>query len=791
MRNPLVQILIACLGYYIAGRLGLLLAIPPGFASAVWPASGVALVSVLLMQRLPALVGIGVGSFLINLGVATGNFSNISFDAIVLAALISIGAISQAFVGWFLWNKLLPEHALLDTPKQVYRFVLLVAPVGCLIAASVGSGTLVSVGFVASENFIFTWLTWWVGDTIGVLLFTPLLFICLFDKNNLWKQRKVQIAVPTVCIFLGVLLLFVLSTRARHDAIEQEIVNTSERYFDEVEERFILAKEKLLAFNSLYKAFGSVNREQFSRFAQSQLKAHAVMSSVGWTQIIPHSERDNIEMEIRKLGYSSFSFMEFDFVGSTRILKKAQVREVYYPVLNIVPMAGNEAAFGLDLGANPDRLQALQAAFNTETAVSTAPILLAQEKDNRRSLIVYLPIFDVAGYGAMKTFKGYVGAVYGINEIIGPMLDDATNENFNIEIVDITDSASPQVLLEPSLENLAEYEAVRFELEFCGRLFEVSFAANSDFIMSGKDWTSWTVLTIGFLLASLLQALLLTVTGTTEQIRNKVLRKTEDLRRATRLAEAANDAKSEFLANMSHEFRTPLNAIIGFTTLCLRSDLTDKQRNFLEKVVLSSDTLLHIINDTLDYSKIEAGKVNIEHIEFDFPELIQKIYSIYYRQCEAKGIRFISELNGMIPKTLIGDPVRIEQVITNLCSNAVKFTEKGTVIIDFDIEYLSGEQINLQIRVTDTGIGISEEQQEALFKSFQQADNSTTRKYGGTGLGLAISRQLTELMGGKISLNSRPKVGTTFTLYIPMSIKLGSHKISAEELSLMLTDSVG
>ncbi|HEY9196702.1 MAG TPA: response regulator, partial [Mucilaginibacter sp.] len=254
-------------------------------------------------------------------------------------------------------------------------------------------------------------------------------------------------------------------------------------------------------------------------------------------------------------------------------------------------------------------------------------------------------------------------------------------------------------------------------------------------------------------------------------------------------AEAASRAKSEFMANMSHELRTPMNGIIGFTDLVLTTELQKAQRDYLRNVSKSAYSLLNIINDILDFSKIEAGKLLIDEVPFNLAELVEDTVDLISIKAEEKGLELVCDIDPALPSQLLGDPIRIKQVLTNLMGNAVKFTNQGEVVVRLQsgAQYVKNNYTYTDVNITvkDTGIGIAQDKLDAIFESFTQADNSTTRKYGGTGLGLTISKSLVDLMGGTLSVESEPVVGSSFTFNLSLQVMNAAPPVSFDSKPLL------
>lgn len=469
---------------------------------------------------------------------------------------------------------------------------------------------------------------------------------------------------------------------------------------------------------------------------------------------------------------------------------------------------------GYDWGTDPSARKALIAARDSGQVAAAAHITLQGRPSDEPYVAVFAPIYGRGMDGATmteaqrrKAIRGFVGAVVRIADVVQDSMDLMPTSGVDVYLIDASAPPDRRVifsLLSPettrrskggagSLDTASEAALYHSSSLVIGRsVFTLYVAATDDYGQRRSALAGPVIALAGGLGVTLLLVIYLTslanrrhkteliVEERTAELRrlNRQLEERtlqleiseRELRTAKEKAEEATRAKSQFLANMSHEIRTPMNGVIGAADLLSDTDLVPVQREYLQMITQSADSLLHLINDILDFSKIEAGRLELETAAFHLRDELTDTMQAFAGRASDKGLELACHVAFDVPDTLLGDRHRLRQVLVNLVGNALRFTEKGEVVLDVRVEKQGERHVGLRFAVTDTGPGIADDKQDMIFDAFSQADASFTRRFGGTGLGLSIASQLVTLMGGRLEVESRPGAGSAFHFSLPFKI---------------------
>ncbi len=717
---------VAVAALYIVVSLGACAFSAPSLpASMLFPATGIVL-AVLLVWGWPALPGMVAGILAVNLlQLSWPVLPSLAVlrQGFFLAGALALASLLQLLVAYGLCRRFARQPEAGGGWNEV-RLVLLGGPLACLLSAGLGTLCLLQAGRIAAADFTFNLWTWWVGDTLGVVIFAPLTLLLLqrrFRRGKPWWW-----ALPVLAIAV-VLLLFSRINLDEEQRLERVFREPAQAVAEQLSLRVQGHVDLLDSLRRFWQSSDDVDAREFHDFVAAVMLEQPDILLLAWA---PQQGQ--------------------------------QLRLAY------VEQQGDAALAGLDLMASPALADVIrQSRDSGHMAAVSSPAAWPATGRGRSVLLLGplyragLPLATLAGRRA--AFLGMTVAVFDIETLLADLPVTRDGDSMLLRIEDLSAAG---LLLHQS-PGLADEPPLQWQtlLKTGGMQWRLQFTSPQNFRATHRSLQPSLLLLGMLLLIGLFQLLVL------------YMRRSRELRQQTVAAEQARvhaeqsaQMKSSFLATMSHEIRTPMNGVIGMTQLLAETPLNEEQQHYVNTIHQSCDALLRIINDILDYSKIEAGRLEVERTPFDLHALMQECVSLFSLQSRQSRIALQLEMAPDVPAEVLGDPLRIRQVLINLLANAFKFTREGKIILRLGVTQRSETGADIRFEVQDTGIGIADVQRARLFEAFAQGDSSITRKYGGTGLGLSICRLLVNLMQGEIGVSSALGRGSMFWFRLPLGV---------------------
>jgi two-component sensor histidine kinase len=682
------------LAYYVIGRLALFLAIPPGYATAVWPAAGVALVAVLLFGY-RVWPGILVAHFFVN--VFTGydaSSSQAAVRSLALPLCIAVGGVLQAVCGAALIRRVIGPTIVLQDEKEIAKFLALGGPVSCLISPTVGQINLLAWDRVSASDIPFNWFTWWVGDTIGVMVVAPLLLAWFAPPRDRWRTRRAALTWPTAVALSLAVVLYVYISGREQQRIRTEFESTADtlgRAFKSAVARHL---EAVTALRDLYASAGTLDRAGFAAFANPLQKRHPGVQALEWTPVVPGAQRADFEAAVRREGYPAFAITDRSPQGR---MVPAASRDQYVPVLFVEPYEGNQAALGVDVSALPGRGLVLDRARDSALAAATGRLTLVQETGQQSGILVVLPVYQRGmprGTVAQRRFalRGYVLGVYRVGDLVQAALPAAESAHIDLSVTDDEAPASEQLLYERHGPG-GSLPWVRVARTAVGdQTWSIHFAPAAAFPVMHRNWQAWTVLTVGLLFASVLEMMILLMTERAAAIQRVVEQRTAQLRDALK-------EKETLLQEIHHRVKNNLQVISSLINLQMRQLEPGASRRALQECQtrVQAIALIHEkLYQARDYSRVPFSQYaqglagNVFHAAGVSSGAVQ---------LETEVGQVALAVDKAIPCGLI-----LNELITNALKHAFPQERRGTVRVELD-QTPAGR---VRLTVKDDGIGLPE-----------------------------------------------------------------------------------
>jgi signal transduction histidine kinase/ActR/RegA family two-component response regulator/integral membrane sensor domain MASE1 len=751
--------------YTVTGVASVYFAAANDFVSPLYLAAGLGLACVLGWgPRVLWAVGLGGASVSVFYQTVAAPSTPLPL-MLTLAVLVGLGAGLQAWAAQALTRARDGQDLSLENPGQILRFLLLAGPLACLVSAGVATTATVLVGGLPAEQALRFAFNWWAGDTLGVLIGTPMLLPLVGQPAALWRPRRRVVSIPLL-VTTVLLTLAVRQLNAWHQERQYAVfLQSVEATTSAVQLRLHGYLHAVEALNGLMDASEEVSRVEFHRATRYWLGALDSVQALGWEERVARADLPAFEAAQRLEGLPGYRVYD----GIER--RPPQGDEVL-ALRFIEPQSQNLRALGYNVLSRPETRSTYERARDTDTLQATQGFQLIQETGMQQGVVIYRPVYDGEPQTVSErrqTVRGALFLTLRMDDALASILRDMP-----AHLAACLYESHPlgERLLggTPACVHLdarhPPRHLQRVPVAFAGQTWTLAVWARGPIPMAGDGATFWLLAVVGALLATALGTLLLVMTGHARSLQDAM----EEARRQHAVAEQANRAKSDFLSRMSHELRTPLNAVLGFAQvmeLDTSAPLPPSQRRRVQQIQQAGWHLLDMIDDVLDISRLDSGNMRLNCAPMPVSDALEAALSMVQDKAQKQGITLQGP--GPVPADwgVHADATRLRQILTNLLSNAIKYNRPhGSVTVSVSRQVDSAHQATLRVAVSDTGLGMSPAQQAQLFQPFNRLGREHSQTEG-TGIGLVISRHLAELMHGTLEVASQADVGSTFTLVLP------------------------
>jgi len=762
--STVTVVLVSAFTYALFGYIGHQFSPSAGFLTPFWPAAGIAIICHFVYGP-RSMAGVFIGAYVVNYYILLQTQINPTFvlSNLLLPASSAIGAVLQVMLAC-VGVRYITANKQTQTNAATYLKVALVAgPVSCIVNASISVGLLGYLGVIESNSMLDNWINRWAGDSLGVIFLLPFCVILAPQRFNVLKLNIRRRFTQVLGVALTSLFLAILSIVELTDKLRTELITNSIKIEQSILENFKRLEADLTSKKSFFNSSAFVTATEYYRFVSPMLGRDSPVRSVSVYEVGPASDLDKIEQFVKRTqSFKNYSLPPITAKADNLIAVKVLTE----------PNGAQRSNIGALFDTN------LWGSLSLDTLFEDGQFKLNKPTKNNGEYSSHLvmPIFN--GLGELSQI---LSLEFSIEQLIAPYLSTLPQGIAVYLIDDLENKRSPIVfnsrIDQPSnakhqLNTSNGIDSISKTLDLHNRNWTLTIHRYG--LSPSGTFSSIALFILTLLIGSVISASTIFIGSRNQEIERLITERTQELEHlltalkesekqhdiARLEAEKANSAKSDFLANMSHELRTPLNGLIGMLSLLDSPSATEKQREILKIARSSGATLLALIGEILDISALESQRLKLKLAPFDLDRMLNELDAHFNLMAKAKGIEFRCKRNLSVSQAYLGDALRIQQILNNLLSNAVKFTSTGTITLELSDTRISDKRTALNIRVLDTGIGVSAEQQRNLFQRFSQADSSSTRQYGGSGLGLAISKQLAELMGGSLEMKSEIGVGT-------------------------------